>query len=56
MPNNTSRRSAVINALSSIRKDKRFPEKVLEGRWEDYLFFEPIMMFDPSFIELNTAS
>jgi hypothetical protein len=45
--------SAVTNAISSIRKDGRFPNKVLVGPWKDYLFFEPLMMFDPCFIDVK---
>jgi len=54
-PSDTSRRSAVSNALSSVRKEMRFPKKVLVGPWEDYLFFEPCMMFDPCFIEVKSS-
>ena len=53
IPSDTSRRSAVSNALSSIRKDRRLPKKVLVGHWEDYLFFEPFMMFSPCFIDVK---
>ena len=54
LPNDTSRRSAVSNALSSISKDRRFPKKVLIGLWEDYLFFDTFgTIFDPSFIEVK---
>jgi hypothetical protein len=42
--------TAVSHALRSIRKEKRFPHQVLAGHWEDYLFFEPHMMFDRPFI------
>lgn len=50
----TSRRSAVLNALSSISKDRRFPKKVLVGDWEDYLFFDTFgTMFDPCFVEVK---
>jgi len=55
MSNEAFRVSAVSNALSSIRRDKRFPQKVLAGHWEDYLFFEPFLMFDPCFIEIKNS-
>lgn len=52
-PSEISKRSAVLNALSSISKDKLFPKKVLVGHWEDYLFFEPILLFGPCFIDIK---
>jgi hypothetical protein len=52
--NDIARRSAILNALSSIDKDSRFSEKVLLGHWEDYLFFEPTLMFDPPFIDVTS--
>jgi hypothetical protein len=55
MPSDTSRSSAVSNALSSIRKDRRFPNKVLVGRWADYLFFEPFLIFNPDFIDVKNT-
>jgi hypothetical protein len=54
IPSETSRSAAVSNALSSIRKDRCLPEKVLVGHWEDYLFFEPFMMFAPGFIDVTS--
>src|SRR5450432_36447 len=53
IPSDISRRSAVSNALSSISNDRRFPKKVLVGRWKDYLFFEPFLMFNPCFMEVK---
>lgn len=53
MRGDTSRLSAISNALSSVRKDRRFPQQILVGHWEDYLFFEPFMMFDPCFIDIK---
>lgn len=54
IPSDTTRRAAVLNALSSISKDRRFPRKVLLGHWEDYLFFDTFgTMFHPCFIEVK---
>jgi len=50
--NEIARKRAVSNALSSIRKDRRFPEKVLVGHWGEYLFFDPFIMFGPKFIDV----
>jgi hypothetical protein len=49
------RDSAFANAMSSVGRDKRLPHKVFVGRWEGYLFFEPDMMFDTSFIEAKNV-
>lgn len=53
MPGDAAKRSAVSNAISFIRRDKWFPEKVLIGNWEDYLFFDPFVMFGPAFIDVK---
>lgn len=51
--NETAKDSAVSNAILSIKEDKWFPERVLAGDWEDYLFFQPFMMFVPGFIDVT---
>lgn len=45
------RDSAIANALSSITRERRFPNKVFFGDWEDYLFFDPTIIFDEEFFE-----
>lgn len=52
MVNDPLRDSAISNALSSIAKDRRLPHQVFVGRWEDYLFFEPHMMFNAGFVDV----
>jgi hypothetical protein len=53
IPRGGAKASAVSNAILSIHKDKRFPHKVLAGTWNDYLFFEPFIMFAPCFIDVT---
>jgi hypothetical protein len=54
IPNDISRHSAILNALSSISKDRCFPKKVIVGHWEDYLFFDTFgTIFDPCFIDVK---
>ena len=50
-PSDTSQALAISNALSSIRRDKYFPDNVFSGHWKDYLFFQPHMMFDVCFMD-----
>jgi hypothetical protein len=52
----TLRRSAGANALSSIRKGARFPHNVFTHKWDGYLFFESYRMFDNDFIELKNIA
>jgi hypothetical protein len=44
---------AKVNALASIRRDRRFPSNVFSGQCADYLFFEPYLMFERGFIDVN---
>jgi hypothetical protein len=43
--------AAILNALTAVAKERRFPHQVFVERWEDYLFFEPYKMFDAPFVE-----
>jgi hypothetical protein len=53
MADDALRNSAISNALSSITQERRLPHKIFVGRWEDYLFFEPYMMFDVGFADVK---
>jgi hypothetical protein len=53
MATTSLRNSAISTALSSIAQNKRLPHKVFVERWEDYLFFEPHMMFDVGFVDVK---
>jgi hypothetical protein len=47
------RNAALLNALSSIRENARFPYKVFSGAWKGFLFFDPIRLFTACFIEVK---
>ena len=47
----TLRSCAISNAISSIKKEARLPANVFVQAWDDYLFFDPYIMFDKNFIE-----
>lgn len=43
---------AYSNAFSSLAGEKRFPEQVFVGQWEDFLFFESDLMFEQRFMDV----
>jgi hypothetical protein len=48
----TLRNLALSNALSSLVRERRLPQKVFAGQWEDYLFFESDFMFEEDFMNV----
>jgi hypothetical protein len=48
-----ARESAVASALSSIKKEARFPHNVFVRAWNEYFFFESYRLFDDDFIEFK---
>lgn len=47
------KQTAVRNAISCIRSDRRFPRQVFVGDWTDYLFFYPEVLFEARFVEVK---
>ena len=52
MADETLRNLALSNALSSLVRERRLPQKVFAGQWEDYLFFESDFMFEEDFMNV----
>lgn len=46
--------TAVQNALSCIRSERRFPAQVFCRDWADYLFFDPSILFEAGFIQVKS--
>jgi hypothetical protein len=47
------KQTAVRNATSSIRRERRFPHQMFIGEWSDYLFFYPEALFEARFIDVK---
>ena len=51
MADETLQDLAFSNALSSLIGEKRLPENVFAGQWDDYLFFESDLLFEEGFVD-----